>query len=240
MAELLTSGIAPVRLYVERGALADDVVWDARDAGVDVRDVVDGGLAKVLDLVSPRAMVAVAAIRTTELQDLTTAAAEAQRPLLVLVGLADPGNVGTLLRTAEATGATGVVLTEGSADIFNPKTVRASAGSLFRVPVCQNIELAEVLSSCAASGIPTWATVVSGGLNLEEADLDGAGALLIGGEAHGLGTGAIEASSVPLSIPMAGKVESLNAGVAGAVVLFEAARQRRVNGVRSTSRIEPQ
>lgn len=240
MAELLASDITPVRLYVERGALADDVVWDARDAGVDVRDVVDGGLAKVLDLVSPRAMVAVANTGTTELRYLTSAAADEQRPLLVLVGLADPGNVGTLLRTAEATGAVGVVLTDGSADLFNPKTVRASAGSLFRVPVCQGVELASVLRNCAASGIQTWATVVSGGTNLEDADLGGAGALLIGGEAHGLGAGAVEASSVPLSIPMAGKVESLNAGVAGAVVLFEAARQRRANGLRATSRIEPQ
>ncbi|HTO00135.1 MAG TPA: RNA methyltransferase [Microthrixaceae bacterium] len=203
------------------------MVWDARNAGVDVRDVVDGGLAKVLDLVTPQAMVAVASTSTSDLDDLVALAAGTQCPLLILVGLSDPGNVGTLLRTAEATGCVGMVLTEGSADIFNPKTVRASAGSLFRVPVSQGAELGSVLGACESHGVPTWATVVAGGVTLEEAELGGAGALLVGGEAHGLEAAVVDASSVPLSIPMEGQIESLNAGVAGAVVLFEAARQRR-------------
>lgn len=225
---MLASGAVPLRLYVERQALADDIVWQARQAGVDIRDVVDGGLARVLDLGSPQAMVAVASITTSRIDDLVSVAADRQRPLLVLVELNDPGNVGTLLRTAEATGAVGVVLTEGSADVFNPKTVRASAGSLFRVPVCQGVAIEAVVAACGTSGLPTWATVVAGGTNLEDVDLAGAGALLIGAEAHGLDDRAVGASAVALTIPMEGLTESLNAGVAGAVVLFEAARQRRV------------
>ncbi len=217
----------PRRLYVERSALAHDIVWECRSAGVEVRDVVDGGLAKVLDLTTPQAMVAVAEVSTVGVEDLTKAAVDAQRPLLVLVALSDPGNVGTSMRVAEAAGAVGVVLTEGSADVFNPKTVRASAGSLFRVPVSQGATLNTVVANCSATGLATWATVVAGGTTLEDVALGGAGALLIGAEAHGLDAIAVGASSVSVSIPMAGQTESLNAGVAAAVVLFEAARQRR-------------
>ena len=151
-------------------------------------------------------------------------------PLLVLVELQDPGNVGTLVRVAEASGCAGVVLTERSVDLLNPKTVRATAGSVFRVPVAQDVAVADVLAACAAAGAPSLATVVAGGTSLDDAPLEGAVAVVLGNEAHGLDATVRAGCSGTVTIPMAGAVESLNAAVAGAVVAFEASRRRRTTG----------
>lgn len=199
----------------------------ALGAGVRARLVADGALAKVLDLRSPRAMVAVVRARAVELGSVVALAAQRRRPLLVLAAVQDPGNAGTLVRVAEATGCVGVVLSAGSVDLHNPKTVRSTAGAVFRVPVVEGVELDEVLAACADAGVPTIATVGRGGTTVEDAPLVGAMSLLIGAEAHGLDPEVVAACSHRVTVPMEGSVESLNAAVAGAVVLFDAARQRR-------------
>jgi TrmH family RNA methyltransferase len=153
--------------------------------------------------------------------------ADSDRALIVVcVDVRDPGNAGTILRSAEAAGATGVVCCDGSVDVFNPKTVRSSAGALFRVPVVAGGDAAEVLAELGRWGLTRLAAVARGGVTYTDADLTGAVALVLGNEAHGL-PGAIEESlDGRLTIPMAGRAESLNAGMAGAVLCFEAARQR--------------
>jgi RNA methyltransferase, TrmH family len=217
-------------LYVEPEALNHPAVWAARAAEVRIREVTRGALRKVLDLGTPQDMVAVAAQRPAGLEGLVDLAVARRRPLLVLVELADPGNVGTLIRVAEAAGCVGVVLTEHTVDLYNPKTVRATAGAVFRVPVAEGVAVAELLDHCSERSLATWATVAAGGLALEAAPLAGAGALLVGSEAHGLPEPVTTGCDVALSIPMEGGVESLNAAVAGSVVLFDAARQRRGTG----------
>lgn len=215
-------------VYVEpAGADAPGVVA-ARAAGVPVRDVLAGVLAKVLDLVTPQDVVAVARQRGAGLDELVAGAVASSRPVLVLVELQDPGNAGTLVRVAEAAGCAGVVLTERSVDVHNPKTVRASAGAVFRVPVAEGMSPAAVLEACAIAGLPTWATTGRGGTPVDGAPLAGACAVFLGSEAHGLPASVSDACTGRLTIPMEGRVESLNAGVAGALVAFEAARQRRV------------
>jgi len=134
------------------------------------------------------------------------------------------------VRVAEATGCAGVVLTSGSVDLHNPKTVRATAGAVFRVPAVESVEVAEVLRRCAERSVTTVATVGRGGDAPEDAPLDGAVALLIGAEAHGLPDDVVAACDARVSLPMEGGVESLNAAVAGSVLLFDAARRRRVGG----------
>ncbi|MBI5442831.1 MAG: RNA methyltransferase [Deltaproteobacteria bacterium] len=153
-------------------------------------------------------------------------------PVLVLDGLQDPGNVGTLARSAEAAGAAGLLLTRGSADPGNPKALRASAGSLLRLPhaFCD-----DPLPTLSAAGRSLATTALAGGTTYFEADLARPFALLIGREGSGVSRDLAQKADLVLTIPMEGEVESLNAATAAAVILVEAARQRRRLGVGTSS-----
>jgi RNA methyltransferase, TrmH family len=145
-------------------------------------------------------------------------------PVLILEALQDPGNVGTIARSAEAAGAAGVLVAGRGADPGNPKALRASAGSLLRLPVAATTEplaLARrsgriLVTTSSHEGVPLWAAALSKPF-----------ALLIGQEGAGISTEFRRAADLSLRIPMEGEVESLNAAAAAAVILFEAARQRR-------------
>jgi TrmH family RNA methyltransferase len=145
--------------------------------------------------------------------------------ILVLAGLQDPGNVGTLLRSAEAFAASGVLLLPGTASPWNPKALRASAGSAFRVPTLTANE-AETLALLAQHNIPAIAAVARAGTPLEDAPLAAPCALLIGNEGAGLSDSLLAAAAHRITIPMPGNVESLNAAIAGSLLLYESARQR--------------
>jgi TrmH family RNA methyltransferase len=145
--------------------------------------------------------------------------------VLVLAGLQDPGNVGTLLRSAEAFAASGVLLLPGTASPWNPKALRASAGSAFRVAAIAATEK-DTLDLLARHNIPAIATVARGGTPVSEAPLAGPCALLIGNEGAGLSDKLIARAAHRITIPMPGNVESLNAAIAGSLLLYEAARQR--------------
>jgi TrmH family RNA methyltransferase len=161
--------------------------------------------------------------------------------ILVLAGLQDPGNVGTLLRSAEAFAATGVLLLPGTASPWNPKALRASAGSAFRVPAITATE-AEALDLLAEHSIPAIAAVARSGISVSAAPLTKSCALLIGNEGAGLSDSLIAAAAHRITIPMPGKVESLNAAIAGSLLLYEASRQRSDAALpeSSSSRPEPQ
>jgi TrmH family RNA methyltransferase len=150
-------------------------------------------------------------------------------PLIVVaVGLQNPGNLGGLLRTAEAAGATGAYLAEGTADSFSWKALRGSMGSAFRLPHLRHAAAGEVLASLRARSIRIIATVSgSGGVRYETADLARPAALFFGNEGSGLPEDIEAGADLRVSIPLLGPVESLNVGVAAGVILFEAARQRR-------------
>jgi RNA methyltransferase, TrmH family len=145
--------------------------------------------------------------------------------ILVLAGLQDPGNVGTLLRSAEAFAATGVLLLPGTASPWNPKALRASAGSAFRVPAIAASETA-ALDLLAEHNIPAVAAVARAGISVSAAPLAGPCALLIGNEGAGLGDSLIAAAAHRITIPMPGNVESLNAAIAGSLLLYEISVQR--------------
>jgi TrmH family RNA methyltransferase len=147
--------------------------------------------------------------------------------VVVCVDVRDPGNAGTVLRSAEVAGAGGVVCCEGSVDIYNPKTVRASAGSLFHVPVVAGGDPVEVLRRMGEWGLQRVGTVARGGRDYVDADLRRPLALVLGNEAHGLPEPVAAELDESLTIPMAGRTESLNVGMAAAVLCFEVARQRR-------------
>lgn len=148
-------------------------------------------------------------------------------PLLAVSGIQDPGNLGTILRSAEAFGAAGVLLGEGTVSPFNPKVVRASAGSIFRLP-CAAVKLgASLVSDLRERGLRLLATSSHKGTPLDQADLRGAVAIFIGSEGAGLSRDLISQMDETIAIPHSSKVESLNAGVATSIVLYEVARQRR-------------
>lgn len=226
VAEALAEGIELRCLYAEPDA-DPGLIEEVTRRGLAVHRVQPGVLSKCLDLVNPQSLVAVASQVRHELGTVMSAAVGRRRAVLVLVGIQDPGNAGTLLRVAEGADAAGVVLCTGSVDLFNPKTVRATAGSLFRVPVVQGIEWEHALAMAGGVGIPCVATVREAGRAPEDVDLGGALALFLGSEANGLPEALVERSDARVSVPMAGRVESLNAAVAGAVLAFEGARQRR-------------
>jgi TrmH family RNA methyltransferase len=147
--------------------------------------------------------------------------------LLVAVGLQDPGNAGALLRSAAASGAGGVVFCSGCVDVYNPKSVRASAGAIFRVPSCVGPEPEEMLDMMAEWGLRLLAAAPDGGMDYTDLDLTAPTALVLGGEAAGLPATVRERVGILVTVPMHRAVESLNVAMAATVLCFEAARQRR-------------
>jgi TrmH family RNA methyltransferase len=152
-------------------------------------------------------------------------------PLIALIGLQDPGNLGTILRSAEAFGSAGVVLGEGTVSPFNAKAVRASAGSIFRLPLVHGKASREKTDSLVTrlreQGVRLVATSSHKGTRLDQAKLQGPLAIFIGNEGSGLPRDLMAKLDEVVAIPHAPQVESLNAGVAASVVLYEAARQRQ-------------
>ena len=232
LGELLAARIELDEVYVDVDAWngADDnsalvtAVTLASSAGTPVWGIAPEVFARVSDTATPQGVLAVAPRRVVDLDAMTAL----DGPILVLVDVGDPGNAGTLVRAAEAAGAAGVVFAGSSTDAFGPKTVRAAAGSLMRLPVAEIADVEGLVADLLDAGRIVFATVVEDGAAPEDLDLGGSPVLLVGSEAHGLDPALIERCTGTVTIPMNLDVESINAAVAGAVVLFEAARQRRV------------
>ena len=147
------------------------------------------------------------------------------RSILVLDRIQDPGNMGTMLRSAEALDIGGVMLLKGCTDVYAPKVVRAAAGSLLRMPVLTADGPSEALAMLRAHGKRPYAAVMEAELSCMDADLAADAAIIIGNEGAGICPELIK-SSVPLKIPMAGNIESLNAGLAAGIIMYESYRQK--------------
>ena len=177
---------------------------------------------------TPQGVAALVRVRNFSLEDLIERMQVG--PILVVVGLQDPGNLGTILRSAEAFGSAGVVLGEGTVSAFNSKVIRASAGSIFRLPVISAKAaggLDAISAKLRAQGMRLMATSSHKGTPLDAAKLTGPSAIFVGSEGSGLPRSLLAQLDESIAIPHSANVESLNAGVAGSIVLYEAARQRR-------------
>jgi TrmH family RNA methyltransferase len=202
------------------------VVSLARAAGAEVWEVAADVLGGAVDTVTPQGMAAIA--RRVEVDTEVALASAARGELtVVLVDVSDPGNAGTLLRAAEASGAAAVLFCGASVDPSNAKCVRASAGALFHVPVAIAAEAVAVVRELEARGLRTLATVRGQGLAYDQIDLTVPTAVLLGSEAHGLADEVVTAADASVTIPMVGRSESLNVAMAGSVICFESLRQRR-------------
>ncbi|CAA9254613.1 MAG: hypothetical protein AVDCRST_MAG50-2361 [uncultured Acidimicrobiales bacterium] len=222
LGEALDAGVAVESLYLAPGA-ADPVIERAYAAGVRVHHLEAGVIERVADTVTPQPILAVVPYVDRPLAALRDASF-----LVVCVDLRDPGNAGTVLRSAEAAGAGGVVCCGGSVDPYNPKTVRASAGSVFHVPVVVGGYPVEVLEEMSTWGLRRLGATARGGTVYTASDLVAPVALVLGNEASGLPPEVGPYLDDELTIPMVGRTESLNVGMATAILTFEVARQRRL------------
>ena len=224
----LDRGAALEHLYLGPGAdrAFSELVGRARDAGVQASELKEGVLERLGSTVTPQPVLAVAPIPACD------PSAPAPGDSFVLLGaeLADPGNVGTLLRSAEAAGAAAIWLSRGSVDAYNPKVVRASAGAIFGIPIVEGRPIVEALEALAALGRVRVGTRASGGTPFHEAALGGPVAFVLGNEARGLGPELDAHVDDWVTIPMRGGAESLNVAMAGTLLCFEAARQRDADG----------
>ncbi|HUR22776.1 MAG TPA: RNA methyltransferase [Acidimicrobiales bacterium] len=189
--------------------------------GVPVFELAPGVLERVAGTVSPQAVLAIARMVDVDLATLSE-----ETLVVVCVDVRDPGNLGTVLRSAEASGVGGIICCDGSVDLYNPKCVRASAGSLFHTRVVAREDPVKVLGTLGDWGLRRLGTRPEGGEPYHRVDLTAPTALVLGNEANGLPAPAAAAVDGWVTIPMAGRSESLNVGMAAAVLCFEAARQR--------------
>lgn len=230
-------------LYVtgEAARRHEDILAAAAAGGTPVRSVTDEVLAAMAGTVTPQGLLAVCHLIDVP---LATALAGAPRLVAVLARVRDPGNAGTVLRAADAAGAEAVVLTDASVDVHNPKCVRASAGSLFHLPVVTGTALADTVTGLRGAGLTVLAADGDGDLDLDDLlDAAGAGrpggiagpvAWVFGNEAWGLPAADLALVDGVVRVPVHGRAESLNLATAATVCLYAAARaQRRTAGCRN-------
>lgn len=195
---------------------------DAAAQNIKLVCVSENVMKKIADTETPQGIIAVCKMRQPKLENLLASG----KMLLVLDRVGDPGNIGTMLRTADAAGVGGLVLLKGCADIYAPKTVRSSMGSLFHIPVLSGVSEQEFVSAAKKAGYDLLVTCLDGADNLYKADLSGRIAFVMGNEAGGVSESLLEKADKRVYIPMAGRAESLNVAMAAGIVMFEALRRK--------------
>jgi RNA methyltransferase, TrmH family len=205
-----------------------DVRDAARDAGLEIDFTTEAVLDAMADTVTPQGIVAVARQAPTALKDVF---ASAPRLIAICEEVRDPGNLGTIIRAADAAGADAVILTGRTVDPYNPKVVRATTGSLFHLPVTVGVDLASVVERAHAAGLRVLAADVDGSDFLASRQLLAEPtAWVFGNEARGLEEGALAHADLTLRLPIYGRAESLNLATAASVCLYETAFAQRAQG----------
>lgn len=226
LAEALRAGLRLDSVFAAQGA---EHLLEPLDLspGTEVLLLPRDLLNSALDTETPQPIAALVEMPQWTWADLLINSRPAVPLIVVLVGLQDPGNLGTILRSAEAFGATGILSLPGTVSAWNPKAVRASAGSVFRLPLVTT-DTEECFTGLRQAGVGTWTTAVHGAEPAHLVNLAKPVALLIGNEGNGVPGELAAQADGALTIPCPGAVESLNASVAAAVLLYEASRQRGV------------
>lgn len=206
----------------EQGSDGHDASGKIGSAGVKSYVVPDRLFDTLGDTRTPQGVLAVAEIKPPELRE----ACFADSLFVVLDSVRDPGNMGTIIRTADAAGFTGVIASGGCVDVYNPKVLRSTMGSVFHIPVYFYGDIVEIISLLKSKGVRVVASQLSGGYSIYQTDLTVPTALVIGSEAEGISKEAAAAADQLVKIPMPGRAESLNASIAAGVIMYEAVRQR--------------
>ena len=213
------------QVYVSESFLKDPENRKLLDRFSSYEETSDLVFAAMSDTKTPQGILALVRKREYTLDELLSD----QRPpfLMVLENLQDPGNLGTIVRTGEAAGVTGILMSRETVDIYNPKVIRSTMGSVFRVPFLYADDLFEALRELQKKGVRFYAAHLEGASVYDEEDYQAPCGFLIGNEGSGLSREITAFADARIRIPMEGEVESLNAAVAASVLLFETARQRR-------------
>ena len=186
--------------------------------------VADNVFKSVSDTQTPQGIMAVVAMPDYSLEELL---AGEKTQLLILESIQDPGNLGTMVRTGEGAGVTGIIMNKTTVDLFNPKTIRSTMGSIYRVPFYVTEDLAGTMKDLQAQGISLYAAHLKGEHSYDEEDYTKACGFLIGNEGNGLSDEIANLADTYIKIPMEGQVESLNAAISATLLMYEANRQRR-------------
>ncbi|WP_374157010.1 TrmH family RNA methyltransferase [Mycobacterium sp. G7A2] len=230
-ARFLAEGPNLVEAALRRGLVSEVFVTESAAArfadllaGTPTQLVTERAAKALSDTVTPVGLVAVCTIPDAGLAQVL---ADAPTLVAVPVGVSEPGNAGTIIRVADAMGADAVVLAGPSVDPYNGKCLRASAGSIFSIPVIAEPDTQAVVAGLRDAGLQVLATVLDGSVSLDDVDLARPTAWLFGPEAHGLPPDVVELATARVRIPMAGNAESLNIGSAAAICLYQSARASR-------------
>ena len=202
--------------------IAEEFSGENRRVGVDV--VPDDLFDLAADTVTPQGILGMVDMPSYSQEEILNSPAGLY---LLLDDLRDPGNLGTMIRTSEAAGVAGVIMSKGPVDLFNPKVVRATMGAIFRVPFLYVESLPETIRQMKQKNISVYGTILEESRVYDDPDYTKPSGIVVGNEANGISKEVRESLSGRIHIPMAGSVESLNAAVAAAIVLYEASRQRR-------------
>ena len=193
--------------------------------GRDYEVVSDSVFKAVSDTQTPQGILCLVKKPSYRLNDLLS---DKNAHLLIVESIQDPGNLGTMLRTGEGAGISGVIMNQSTVDLFNPKTIRSTMGSIYRVPFFVTDDLEQTILELKSQGIKVYAAHLKGTLCYDEPDYRGPSAFLIGNEGNGLSDVVADCADTYIKIPMQGQVESLNAAISAALLMYEASRQRRL------------
>lgn len=234
-------------IYVSEGFLSDGSKRNELEKGLEIRlpieendglmdislpdgntvlfsTVTDEIMKKMTDTETPQGVCAVSEMPVYSLDDIMKTTPS---QILILEDIQDPGNLGTMIRTAEGAGTTGIIMTKNTVDIFSPKASRATMGSLFRVPFAVTDDLAHTMKELKQRGVITYAAYLGGEKSYSDIDCKNNVAFLIGNEGNGLKAETAAMADEIILIPMEGQLESLNAAMAAGILMYESYRQRR-------------
>lgn len=212
-----------LRVYVSESFLKEPDS-EKMISDISYETVADAVFRSISDTQTPQGILCLVKMPQYEISDLLDGN---KTHLLLLESIQDPGNLGTMLRTGEGAGITGMILNHTTADLFNPKTIRSTMGSIYRVPFLVTEDLAKMVKGLKTQGIQVCAAHLRGTMEYDGADYTKPTAFLIGNEGNGLSNGIAELADTCVKIPMEGSVESLNAAVSAAILMYETNRQRR-------------
>jgi TrmH family RNA methyltransferase len=205
----------------------DPLAVRAQQAGVETHHVADDAVRRLTSTVTPQAVVGIAGFLDVGLESLLdVVSTEGDGCIALLHEIRDPGNAGTVLRSADAAGAGGVAFSETSVDVYNPKTVRASAGSVFHLPITRGASTIEAIEQAKERGARVLAMAAEGAADLYRTDLSGPVIFVFGNEAQGLPGDVVAVADAVVRVPQSGRAESLNLAAAATVCLFEWQRRR--------------
>lgn len=221
-----------LRLYVSESYLAKEENRRTL-SGRNYEVVSDSVFSSVADTRTPQGILGIVRMPTYQPADLMRGE---RTQLLILEGIQDPGNLGTMLRTGEGAGLTGVIMDRTTVDLFNPKVIRSTMGSIYRIPYLIAENLREMLSALKEQGVCLYAAHLGGAVCYDRPDYTKPCGFLIGNEGNGLADETADMAERVI-IPMEGQVESLNAAVSAAILMYECSRQRRIRGCEHESMV---